>query len=205
MSHLFLDIETYVSVENESSGLNPYEKESKVIVIAYTYYEGFKPPAGKQIKKPTFLKEWELGEEEMLLKFYRLLKKVQDKETHPPKFIGFNITSLDLPYLFGRMKKYRIAPDSELYARLFRPHAVDLYQLTPVISEDTKKYEQLWGLNQKKTNEFFKLQVKEGTGDELSRFYDKKEFDKIMKYCGEEFNFEQMMDAFYLHILNLRE
>ena len=101
MSHLFLDIETYVSVENESSGLNPYEKESKVIVIAYTYYEGFKPPAGKQIKKPTFLKEWELGEEEMLLKFYRLLKKVQDKETHPPKFIGFNITSLDLPYLFG--------------------------------------------------------------------------------------------------------
>ena len=205
MPHLFLDIETYVSVENESSGLNPYEKESKVIVISYTYYVSFKPPARKQIKKPVFLKEWELGEEEMLLKFYRLLKKVQDKEKRPPKFIGFNITSLDLPYLFGRMRKYRIAPDSELYARLFRPHAVDLYQLTPVISEDTKKYEQLWGLNQKKTSEFFNLQVKEGTGDELSRFYDKKEFDKIMKYCEEEFNFEQMMDAFYLHILNSRE
>jgi len=205
MSHLFLDIETYISEENENSGLNPYERESKVIVISYTYYRKFKPPTKKQIKKPTFLKEWESDEEDILLRFYKFLKRVQDRENYPPKFVGFNITSLDLPYLFGRMKKYNIASESELYTRLFRPHAVDLYQLTPIISEDTKKYEQLWGLNQKKTSEFFKLQVKEGTGDELSRFYDRKEFDKIMTYCEEEFNFEQMMDAFYLFILNLEK
>ena len=200
MAQLFLDIETYVSKENENSGLNPYEKESKVIVISYAYYSGFKPPAEEQIKKPIFLKEWESSEKDMLAGFYDFLKKIQDAERYLPKFIGFNILSFDLPYLFGRMKMHDIADESELHFRLFRPFAVDMYQLTPMISEDTKKFEQLWGINQKKASEFFDLRVKEGRGDELSRFYDRNEFDKIMRYCEAEFNFEQMMNAFYLFI-----
>ena len=44
MGHLFLDIETYVSKENKNSALNPYEKGSEVILIAYNYYDGFNPP-----------------------------------------------------------------------------------------------------------------------------------------------------------------
>lgn len=202
MAKLFLDIETYVSIENEKSGLNPYEKESKVIVISYAYYDGFEPPTKEQIKPPTFLKEWESDEEKILIKFYDFLKEIQDGKEYPPQFIGFNILGFDLPYLFGRMKKYKIATESELHSRLFRPFAIDMYQLTPMISKDTIKRNQLWGINQKKASEFFNLQVKEGRGDELSRFYDKKELDKIMKYCEEEFNLEQMMDAFYLFILN---
>ncbi|MBU4502276.1 MAG: hypothetical protein KKA79_06775, partial [Nanoarchaeota archaeon] len=38
-----------------------------------------------------------------------------------------------------------------------------------------------------------------------SRFYDKKDFDMIMKYCSEEFNFELMMGEFYLKILRNSE
>ncbi|MBU4341212.1 MAG: hypothetical protein KKB24_02510 [Candidatus Altiarchaeota archaeon] len=33
-----------------------------------------------------------------------------------------------------------------------------------------------------------------------SRFYDKKDFDMIMKYCSEEFNFELMRGEFYLRV-----
>ncbi len=205
MSHLFFDIENYISPENKNSGLNPYTKDSKVIVISYTYYKGFKPPGINRIKPPTFLKEWESSEEEILFKFHKFIKKANVKEQYPPKYVGFNITSLDLPYLFGRMKKHKIASESELYDLLFRPYALDLYQLTPLISGELNKYNQLWGLNHRSASEFFNLRVKVGTGDELSKFYDNCEYDKIMKYCTEEFNFEMMMDAFYLHILNLRK
>ncbi len=70
MGHLFLDIETYSSKENEDSSLNPYMAESKVIVIAYCYYNTFKPPKKEEIKPPIFLNEWESNENTILMKFH---------------------------------------------------------------------------------------------------------------------------------------
>ena len=201
MGHLFLDIETYVSTENENSSLNPYENESKVILIAYNYYEGFKPPSKQQIKPPTFLKEWESDEKTILTQFYKFLRDSTMKDRYL-KITGFNIYKFDLPYLFGRMKLLNIAEEKELHELLFRPFGIDFFQLSPLLSEKTVKHEQLWGANQKEVSAFFKLRVKQGEGSDLSKFYDSKEFDKIIKYCKEEFNFEQMLDAFYLHILN---
>ena len=55
MGFLFLDIESFVAVDNERSGLNPHHKESEVIVIAYNYYDLLKAPISQEIKKPTFL------------------------------------------------------------------------------------------------------------------------------------------------------
>lgn len=201
MGHLFLDIETYVSKENENSSLNPYEKESKVILIAYNYYEGFKPPTKQQIKPPTFLKEWESDEKTILTEFYEFLRDTNKNDPYL-KITGFNVYKLDLPYLFGRMKRLNIAEEKDLHELLFRPFGIDLFQLSPLISGKTVKHEQLWGISQKDASAFFGLTVKVGTGDECSKFYDRGEYDKIIKYCKEEFNFEQMMDAFYLYILN---
>jgi hypothetical protein len=56
MGHLFLDIETYAAKDNGETSLNPYEKGAKVILIAYNYYTGFKPPSKEQIRPPIFLK-----------------------------------------------------------------------------------------------------------------------------------------------------
>ena len=50
MGFLFLDIETYSSKNNPDSSLNPYESESKILVISYNYYEGFKPPKKENLK-----------------------------------------------------------------------------------------------------------------------------------------------------------
>ena len=118
------------------------------------------------------------------------------------KIAGFNIYKFDLPYLFGRMKLLNVAKEKALHEILFRPFGIDFFQLSPLISPKTVKYGQLWGTNHKEVSAFFKLQVKEGKGSDLSNFYDNKEYDKIIKYCEEEFNFEQMANAFYLHILN---
>lgn len=197
MGHLFLDIETYIPRGDENSALNPYKDYSKVLVISFSYYDGFKPPAKAQIREPVFLKEWESSEKEILRAFYNFLKKT--KQSDPwLKICGFNILKFDIPYLFGRMKTQNIAGEEELYDLLFRPFGTDMMQLSAIISEKTKKHEQLWATNQKEASAFFKLPVKEGTGADVSTFYDKKEFDKIMKYCKEEFNLEQMLGSFYL-------
>jgi len=200
MGHLFIDIETYVSETHPESGLNPYYPESKVIVISYNYYNSFDPPAKHQIKPPIFLKEWESNERKILTRFYEILKGIKADDKYM-RFYGFNILAFDLPYLYGRMNTLGIGDKLELYDILFRSYVMDMYQLSPMISEETKKFKQLWGINQKKVSKFFELKVKEGTGVECSRFYDEGQYDKIIKYCTEEFNFEQMLEAFYLHIL----
>ena len=211
MGYLFFDIESYVCVHNRNSGFNPYEKESKVIVISYNYYPGFNAPKKNQLKKPIFLKEWERSEKDTLEEFYGFVKDRVDKETvindagkemTRLKMVGFNILKYDLPYLFGRMEQLKIADKRELFYYLFvMPYAIDLYYMTPMVSQKTHEYKQLWGISQKEVNKFFGLAIKEGRGDELSRFYDAKEYDRIMKYCNEEFTFEQLYDSFLMHIL----
>jgi len=199
MGHLFLDIETYSAPTNVDSSINPYLPESKVIVISYSFYGGFRPPARQDIKKPIFLKEWETNEKDILQKFHDFLKEAQERDKYL-KITGFNILKFDLPYLFARMKHHGIATEAQLYDLLIRPFGIDLFQISPTISGKTVVHEQLWGVNHKEVSRFFNLQVKEGTGLDCSRFYDAKKFDLIMKYCTEEFNLEQMLDSMYLHI-----
>ncbi len=201
MGYFFLDIETYSDRNNPDSSLNPYYPESKVIVISYNYYSSFKHPIKEEIKTPTFLKEWESSEKMILSDFYKILKRIQKKDNYL-KIIGFNILSFDLPYLFGRMKILEIADESELYKLLFRSRGIDIYQLSSIISEKTIEYKTLIGISHKKVTKFFNMQTKEGSGLECSRWYDDKQYDKIIKYCTEEFNFEQLLDAFYLYITN---
>ncbi len=42
MGYFFLDIETYIDDEVKYSALNPFTTKSKVIAIAYNYYNEFK-------------------------------------------------------------------------------------------------------------------------------------------------------------------
>jgi len=211
MGYLFFDIESYVCPTNCDSGFNPYFPESKAIVISYNYYPGFNAPKKEQLKPPIFLKEWESSEKKILVDFYHTVKNLVNEETvkneageeHTRlKFVGFNILKFDLPYLFGRMEQHKIDEIDRLFRYLFvKPIAIDLYYLTPLVSQKTKEYGQLWGISQKEVNKFFGIQVKDGRGDELSRFYDKKEYDKIMAYCTQEFTFEQLYDSMLMHIL----
>jgi DNA polymerase elongation subunit (family B) len=201
MGFLFLDIETYVSEKNKNSSLNPYEEESKVLIISYSYYDSFKPPKKEEVKKTTYLKEWDSNEKSILKEFYDVIKNLKQKDKYL-KFVGFNSSSFDLPYLFGRMKVLSIANEQELHEILFRPFQIDIYQLSSIVSEETEKYEQLWNISQKKVSKFFNLQEKEGEGQDCSRFYDEKDYDKILNYCKSEFNFEKMLECMYLYIKN---
>ncbi|MBI4214918.1 hypothetical protein HY546_02895 [archaeon] len=211
MGYLFFDVEAYVPADDPKKAFNPYMKHSKVLVIAYNHYSGFSSPRRHELKPPTFLLEWVDGEKKILSEFYSLVKRLVAEDVYTRKdglqecglkFVGFNMLKFDLPYLFGRLDSLGIASKTELMDNLFAiPRAIDLCYLTPLISRKTREQLEIRPVSQKAANEFFGIPIKEGRGDELSRFYDNRQFDKILKYCHEEFTFEQLYDALLMHIL----
>lgn len=215
MGYLFFDIEAYVPPEDPKKAFNPYMSHSKVLEISYNYYPGFSSPRRHELKPPTFLVEWKDGEKKILSEFYSMIKRLVKEDVYTSssgsqecglKFVGFNMLKFDLPYLFGRLDALGIASKAELMDNLFAlPRALDLCYITPLISKKTREQLELRPISQKAANEFFGILVKEGRGDELSRFYDNKQYDKILKYCREEFTFEQLYDALLTHILEKQD
>ncbi len=193
MGYLFLDIESFVDPEDERSGLNPFHKESKVLAISYNYYATHNYPLPQQIKKPTFLFEWIEGSEKRLLgKFFAELKSIFEKDKML-KVVGFNHLAYDLAYLFARMSHHKIAPDKEIFDALFSlPRHIDLAQLGMAVSEKTKKDQDFRCISQKVINSYFDIPIKEDSGKDVSKYYLNKRFDKIQKYCEEEFTFEML-------------
>ncbi len=181
-------------------------KESKVIVISYNYYSSNVFPTSSQIKKPTFLFEWEIGSEQDLLnEFFEVLKSIYSKENQP-KIVGFNHLAYDLNYLFCRMNYYEIAPQKVLFDYLFSfPRHVDLAQLGMAVSEKTKRDSDFRCISQKNINALFDIPIKEDDGKDLSKYYVKKNYAKIKQYCEEEFTFELLYSSvleYFLHTQN---
>jgi len=196
MGFLFLDIESYVDPEDQNSGLNPFHEKSKVLVIAYNYYPSSSAPQEEQIKKPTFLFEWEIGSEKKLLEeFFKELKHIHNKD-NLLKIVGFNHIVYDLNYLFSRMQHHKTAPQKELFNLLYTlPRHIDLAQLGMAVSKATKRDEDFRTISQKAINSYFEIPLKEASGKDVSEFYSKKQFDKIKKYCEEEFTFELLYQS----------
>ena len=196
MSFLFFDIESLVDPKDENSGLNPFHENSKVLVISYNYYSTPKAPKPEQVKEPTFLFEWEVGGEKQLLEeFYSVLKKSLAKDDML-KIVGFNHLAYDLNYLFARMRLNKIAPEKELFNTIFsKPRHIDLAQLGMAVSKVTKRDEDFRTISQKAINYYYEIPVKEATGKDVSVFYLDKNYDKIKKYCKEEFTFELLYQS----------
>jgi DNA polymerase elongation subunit (family B) len=201
MGFLFLDIESYVDPEDCLSGLNPFHDKSKVIVISYNYYHSSSAPRPEEIKPPVLLFEWELGSEKKLLeKFYGVLKDIEKKEFNSGetflKIVGFNHLAYDLNYLFARMSHHKIAPEKELFSLLLtNPRHIDLAQVGMAVSKATKRDEDFRTISQKAINSYYNIPIKEACGKDVSIFYAKKEYDKIKKYCCEEFTFELLYQS----------
>ncbi len=196
MGFLFLDIESFVDPDEPNSGLNPYFKNSKVIVIASNYYSSQSAPKEGQIKPPTLLFEWEEGGEKKLLeKFYLELKQIHEKDALL-KIVGFNHLAYDLNYLLARLKHHKIDSEKELFDRLFtKPRHVDLAQLGMAVSKATKRDSDFRTISQKTINSYYDIPIKEASGKDVSTFYLKKEYSKITKYCQEEFTFELLYQS----------
>jgi hypothetical protein len=153
------------------------------------------------VKAPVFLFEWEKGSEKKLLEeFFSVLKEIEKKEFNNGepflKIVGFNHLAYDLNYLYARMVHHKITSQKELYNLLFtKPKHIDLAQLGMAVSKATKRDGDFRTISQKTINSYFEIPVKEATGKEVSKFYSDKNFDKIKKYCKEEFTFELLYQS----------
>ena len=196
MGFLFLDIESFVDPEDERSGLNPFHEKSKVFGIAYNYYPLPSAPKPAQIKGPTFLFEWEIGDEKTLLeKFYLVLKDIYQKDAML-KIVGFNHLAYDLPFLFSRMDFHDIDSKKMLFDAIFSlPRHIDLAQLGMAVSELTIKNEDFRCISQKAINSYYDIPIKEDSGKDLSKYYLEEKYDMIKKYCDEEFTFELLYQS----------
>lgn len=201
MGYLFFDIETYVDKENPTSGLNPHMPESKVIAIAYNSYDTFVIRTDLREKtSPTILKEWELGEKEILSDFFDFWKMRMDRDEHL-KICGFNHTKFDAPYLSSRLIINDISDPYEIHEYLYqRPHYIDLAQIGMITSGRMAKRKEFYNVGQKEINKFFGIPVKEASGKDVSRWYDREEYDKIEDYIKTEFTFEELYVSLRNHI-----
>ena len=156
MAQYYLDIET--------EGFNP--ETDKILTIQFQEVDRFGKSKGSLI----ILKEWEMGEGEMIRTFYKKLFGFGVWDFIP---IGTNLI-FDLTFIWNKFKKYGldVAPlDKYLYAKPI----IDIkYSLIIANGFDFKGS----GLD--------KMTNKETDGRNIPTFYKNKEFDKIEKYVVQE-------------------
>ena len=151
----YLDIET--------TGLD--EVEDKITTIQYVELER---GTGKQLGELTILKEWELGEEEMLRQFI-------EKSTITNKYdfdfipIGFNL-GFEHKFLQSRSSKYNLFPISILT----RP-CIDLHAIAILMNKGEFRGS---GLD--------KLTGKTHSGHPVVAWYDVKKYNEIINYIKNE-------------------
>lgn len=195
MGYLFFDIETYVDPKDRDSGLNPFRNNSKVLAIAYNYYNSF-ILVERDIIPPSILKEWELGEKEMLEEFYSFWSNALERDRHL-KIVGFNQIKFDISYIFARMSLHAIRSNNELFDVLYkRPHFIDLSQISMILARKMSERKEFYNVNQQEANAFFNISQKKQAGTVSSKYYDEKNFDGIINYIKEEFTFESL----YIHL-----
>ncbi len=156
MAQYYLDIET--------EGFNP--ENDKIITIQFQELDGYGKAKGSLI----ILKEWEMGEAEMIRVFYKKLFGISVWDFIP---IGTNL-NFDLTFLWAKFKKYEldvVSLDKYLYIKPL----VDI------------KYSLIIGNNLEfKDSGLDKMTNKETDGRNIPIFYKNKEFDKIEKYVVQE-------------------
>lgn len=191
MGYLFIDIETYVDLQNRDSGLNPYEKESKVLTICFSYNSKFRLTLA-DLGPPTILKEWESSEEEILKRFYSFIKEKVETDEHL-KLLGFNIQKFDIPYLFGRMMVKEIDLPKNLSNVFYkRVHVIDLGQLAMILSKKMQEKKEIFNVSFNEVSISLGMPSKTGNGLAVSKWYRDQEYDKIVKYIRQEFQFDKM-------------
>lgn len=202
-SYFFIDIETYIDKQNPETGLNPYYPNSKIIAIAFNYYDAF-VLTEKNIIPPTIYKEWESSEKEILERFYNFIKRKVETSPHI-KIVGFNHIKFDLPYLFARLTYYEIDKKENIHKILFQlPHHIDLGQASMIISSRMKKRKEFYNVSQVEVKKFFNMPIQAKGRDKLSDYYRNKQFEKIIEYIKEEFQSELIYINLRRHIHNKR-
>ena len=174
----------------ERGGLTPFE--GKIILITYKINNG-------HIFR---LKEWEVGEKEILKKFYDLLVDLQKgaSEDHL-RIIGHNILGFDLFFLYKRMMHHNIKEEKWLYQWIInKPEVLDFLQLHLPLNDYKTK-----GLKHDVLAYAYGFPVKSTLGSGEILHYFAEEYEKIIKYSEREFIYPELYERIVTDGLVSRE
>jgi hypothetical protein len=145
----------------ETTGLNP--KEDKIISIQYQQLDREGNPIGDLV----ILKEWELGEEEIIKRFFSIF----DKWSFIP--IGTNL-NFDFKFLASKINKYTNInlTSSEIHSDY--PH-IDIKPILILLNNGNFKGASLHNFTDKGPNGFH-----------IPTYYNNKEYNKITEYIEKE-------------------
>ncbi len=144
----------------ETSGLNP--ELDKIITLQYQQIDLEGNPTGNL----TILKEWELGEEEIIRQFLKIFKKW---EFIP---VGMNL-AFDFRFLLNKIEKYT-------------GKKIDYNELSAIPHLDIKPILVLMNNGSFKGAKLSNFTGKGQNGVNVPVYYDSKEYDKIINYIERE-------------------
>jgi hypothetical protein len=207
MSDLFIDIETapqfsseeYFTVKKaiesgrltkqsenrdlywkfERGGLTPFD--GKIILLTYKINNGY----------VVRLKEWEIGERELLKKFYDLVYDLQKgKIDDHLRIIGHNILGFDLFFIYQRMRHHSIQEEKWLYQWVInKPEVIDFLQMhLPLNGYKTK------GLKHDVLAHAYGFPVKSTLGSGEIPHYFEGDYEKIIEYSQREFIYPELYE-----------
>ena len=161
----------------DRGGLTPFE--GKVILITYKINNGhvFR------------LKEWEMGEKEMLKKFYDLVVDLQrGMGTDRLKIIGHNILRFDLFFIYNRMKIHGIEDEKWLHQWIInKPEVIDFLQTHLPLNDFKTK-----GLKHDVLAHAYGFPVKSTLGSGEIPHYFQENYNKIIEYSEREFIYPEL-------------
>ena len=144
----------------ETTGLNP--EEDKILTLQYQPLDKDGNPAGNLV----ILKEWEIGEEELIKRFLYIFKKW---EFIP---VGMNL-AFDFKFLFAKIKKYT-------------GKEIDLNELGNIPHLDIKPILVLMNGGNFKGAKLSNFTSKGQNGIAIPEYYKNKEYGKIIGYVEKE-------------------
>lgn len=169
MTKIFFDIETYSPNSSQRPKFN-----DKIISIAYK----------TEASDITILKEWEIGENEVVRRF---IEKI--KHTSWPSLIGHNILRFDIPVLIYRSFENDFGSLHELSTLFMDSFPIDTIQC--LLPSNNLYFK---GLGLKDCARYMGIETKGCPSSEIAEHYDQRNYDEIISH-----NIEDVLTTEKLH------
>jgi len=201
---LYIDVETY---RKEKEDVFIREKIIAVGVIEdWTPYEPESTTIwdGKDVKFHYFT-EWDLGSEyKLILAFYNYLNNLIERwksgEIDFLNIVGFNILRFDIPLLIQKGVEHLIGGLAKLNKLWHDVYTIDYFQTTLPFQGMKFKGLRLSLLIRMAKKIGIEVPEPYGSGEDVRRWYENKEYDKIVKHLEIDLRIIRIIDLNYEYI-----
>lgn len=204
---LYIDVETYRR-RDEDAFVN-----EKVIAIGVLEDKTRYTPESSSIWNEgnvafKFFTEWEYNDErELILAFYEylrgLVKQRREKKISFLNVVGFNILRFDIPLLVEKGFEHGAGSIAELNKLWHDTHTIDYLQASLPLNEMRFKDLSLRNLAERARRAGVEVPEAYGTGGDVKKWYENREYDKIIKHLKADLKITRIVDLNYKRVLNM--